>query len=991
MNSITSEDFKSNTHSSPLHDTSNTSTPSFYQQKTPGIINHPLPPGSTPIPLPHPPPPPPLSNGGSHLGNDLHPTRIPSIPAPSIIPTPLPPPNFNSIHDDRHGLNANTSFIQPMKQSPESGPPEFHLVSVAIGPNSILKINPLDTMHLFSDASFSFLIEGDNWQNNGIFSYVGLTKSDPFIKIMRNFTIKLFRTGEISQFLQIESMKRKKKFKHSSSNNSNRSDLGLGISPSSSITGKTDADDYSLKGDDSSTTRYDNKNEFDEEEDVAAMDGLIVTKIKANKEDKTASEPLIPPPSIPSEAFSLPKILPGLGTLYNSKGSRDEYYTIVEQAVLKILPNKKVCFMLFCRFFKYVYPFVPVIDENTLLVDLNTIFVEDFPQFSLEYFKELSITSDNDLNILGAFLLVMRLGYMSLIHNDELYNTFNPDENAMISDMRRTPADTYISVVNLCTSDYLTETRSSFKLVQTLILLHFYRSVDPNDCHGLGGCDSQILFGSIIRHAMSMGLNRDPTKYLSLSSISKRTSLIRTWRLLWNYIVNLDAVSAIQTGVSPNLKSLENCDVELPHYESKTGLLKDTALNIQNICQSYRNLCNKITNVIEKPKIIEILTETSHLERLFFKLFGKDFFKEYICKPLSGNPTKPNDMNSLEHEESYLKVIKFNEFIHLRTNLSSMYYMVAIHYENEYNESKTPSMSAGIELFKIYIRSVVQLVYIMSYVLDNSVELFGKNYDYILTASNERAMIKTHSFLTSFFVRLLHIKRTLTLKYQSLEQKGELQSDPSLELRLEATDSLFRLVLIEAELFVGNFRRLGKKYINSYKLYVMAYFVLKQCIENPDRFFDATTDSRFFHEGTNMIEFLTVSELQSLCKLCEEFRVAKLELSRRQKHLAQSLNSVNTESPVDETINNVNPWKKSFNDPSSGPPLPPNLAGQDLATQMERDSSSESAFDLNTRKRLHSVRDADFLGAGTESLSIGNDDLMKLFAVYGDLDNGSFM
>lgn len=934
-----------------------------------------MPSGSTPISFPPPPPPPSL---------EFHHAPKPSIHAPSMIPTPLPPPNFNSFHDDRNGLNSNTSFIQPMKQPSVSGPPEFHLVSVAIGPNSILKINPLDTIHLFSDASFSFLIEGDNWQNNGIFSYVGLTKSDPFIKIMRNYTIRLFRSGDISQFLKFESMNRKKKFKNSSSS-SNRSDLELGISPSSSITGRTDTDDFSLKGGDDMT----NNKDLDEE-DVEAVDGLIVTKIKAGKDDHETDEPIIVPP-LASDTFSLPKVLPGLGTLYNSKGTRDEYYNIVEQAVLKILPYKKVCFMLFCRFFKYVYPFVPVVDENTMMVDLNSVLVETFPQFSHESYKELSITTDNDLNILGSFLLVMRLAYLSLIHNDEIYNTFSEDEASMVAEMRRTPADTYISVVNMCSSDFRTEARSSFKLVQNLILLHFYRSVDPNDCHGLGGSDSQILFGSIIRHAMSMGLNRDPTKYLSLSSISKKTSLIRTWRLLWNYIVNLDAISAIQTGVSPNLKSLENCDVELPQYDSKTGLLNDTALNIQSICQSYRNLCNKITNVHEKPKIIEILSETSHLERLFFKLFGKDFFKEYICKPLSGNPSRPNDIDSLEHEESYLKVLKFNTFIHLRTNLSSMYYMVAIHYENEYNESKTPSMSAGIELFKIYIRSVVQLVYIMSYVLDNSVELFGKNYDYILTASNERAMIKTHSFLTSFFVRLLHIKRTLTIKYQMLEQKGELQSDPSLELRLEATDSLFRLVLIEAELFVGNFRRLGKKYINSYKLYVMAYFVLKQCIENPDLFFDSASAGRFFHEGTNMIEFLTVSELQSLCKLCEEFRVAKLELSRRHKNMTQTRNNASSESSLDTNLDNVNPWKKSFKESSTGRSMLPNLGGGDgVATQMESDMSSESAFELNTRKRSHRVRDTDFFGAGTESLSIGNDDLMKLFAVYGDLDNGSF-
>ena len=118
-----------------------------------------------------------------------------------------------------------------------------------------------------------------------------------------------------------------------------------------------------------------------------------------------------------------------------------------------------------------------------------------------------------------------------------------------------------------------------------------------------------------------------------------------------------------------------------------------------------------------------------------------------VCKPAK-EPTNGNGFEeaSKEHMEKVVKVFKYCLFIQLRTNLSGMYYKIAIHYENEYDKSKTPSMKAGIELFKIYIKSVVQLVYIMSYVLDNSVYLFGKNFDYMLTASNERYMIKTHSF-----------------------------------------------------------------------------------------------------------------------------------------------------------------------------------------------------------------------------------------------------
>ena len=137
-------------------------------------------------------------------------------------------------------------------------------------------------------------------------------------------------------------------------------------------------------------------------------------------------------------------------------------------------------------------------------------------------------------------------------------------------------------------------------------------------------------------------------------------------------------------------------------------------------------------------------------------------------------------------------------------------------------------MKAGIELFKIYIKSVVQLVYIMSYVLDNSVYLFGKNFDYMLTASNERYMIKTHSFLTSFSLDY-YIKKELSFK---------VFKEISYMSRLECINNLFDIVLEDVELFVGDFRRLSKTYINSYRLYIITFIVLRQSIDNSDAFFE---------------------------------------------------------------------------------------------------------------------------------------------------------
>ncbi|KAF6045076.1 hypothetical protein FOB60_004162 [Candida parapsilosis] len=304
--------------------------------------------------------------------------------------------------------------------------------------------------------------------------------------------------------------------------------------------------------------------------------------------------------------------------------------------------------------------------------------------------------------------------------------------------------------------------------------------------------------------------------------------------------------------------------------------------------------------------------------------------------------------------------MKYCMFIQLRTNLSGMYYMIAIHYENEYNESKTPSMNAGIELFKIYIKSVVQIVYIMTHVLDNSVELFGKNFDYILTAANERYMIRTHSFLTSFFIRLLHQKKDLSFK---------VFKEPSYIPRLEVIDTLFTMVLIEAELFVGNFRKMSRTYINSYRLYIMTYIIMRQCVENPDVFFEkAIHDQSFFHQGTNMIEFFTLAELHHLCRLCGEFRNATEEKKRlkREKLKAKGI-IVENDADVD-----------NFNFDS----LQSSGALDDFAIFNDGNGTTFMSFfdDDQVFDNLNNLPD-DILDPVAR-----NEDLIRLYNIYGDFD-----
>ena len=593
---------------------------------------------------------------------------------------------------------------------------------------------------------------------------------------------------------------------------------------------------------------FPNKTDVDDEEDILVITRINVAKENNMKKTKTSNDQILQP------------LLPGLKTLYLSHNSRKEYYKIVEQAVLKILPSKRSLLTAFSRFFKYIHPFVPIVNEGVFLLDVNQVF-DNFPDFeSGKRFESISIKNDKHLTIVAMLLLITRLGYLSLIHNDSENNQYNANDAEVVEEAKSVSFKIFTDVINLCLPDEHTSRRSSFRLVQALTLLHFYRQVAPNDCHGVGSADSQILFGTIIRHALSIGLNRDPLRYEDHETINKNEALIDTWRHLWYYLVVNDANFAIHRFSILDIYNSNIGDVKLPKLFGKTGKLPEVYKAMEQISNHYRNLMILMSNFKQKPKIIDILAESNKLEHIFFNFFGKDFFKDSICKPATDGSA-----DSKSHEESYLKVIKYITFIQLRTNLSSIYYVIALHYEKEYNEVQTGSMNAGIELFKIHFKSVVQLVYIMSYVFDNSVQLFGKNYDYILTAMNERFMIKTHSFLTAFFIRLIHQKQILTLRSY---EKSNME-------RLLAINRLFNMILVEAELFVGNFRKLSLRYVNSYKIYVLTYYVLKQCMENAEVFFTYAVSDTVMMDATNMLQFFTADEINYLCRLCEEFRVAK--------------------------------------------------------------------------------------------------------------------
>lgn len=856
-------------------------------------------------------------------------------------------------------------------------------VSVAIGAR-LLKIDSEDTLSLFDSTSNSLLVEGHFWQQQGPLSYVGLTKTDPFVNLIRNFTMDLFKTEQFSKYVS-----RKKKKRADSLNTS--------ISNGSLNYTDTSISDHQAEIPEEPVNAQSSAGEEDEEGNVYDEDALIVTKIKpdTSKEDEesqfgNASKPIMP--------------LPGIPSLHSLHSNKEVYFSFVEDSILLVLPRKTAISSAIYMYFRYVHPFIPILHEKTFLHEAQILFrhsTDDKP-----FYSKISIKSEHQQNLVGMLLLVIRLGYMTLIPNSDTEARYSRKEQELIKDVTRFKTDHYMGVVNLCIPEEKIKTKSTFKYVQCLSLLFFYRSVAPNDCLGLSGADSQLLFGSIVNHALSIGLNRDPTLFKSIKSISKKKHFIEMWRNLWSFINVTDAENAIYCGTPLKIPDLYISDVKAPSSEFSSSEENMYYQRIRDVHAGYRRIVEKIVSLKIKPKVVDILSETSYLESRFLEIFGENFFRDSLCK--SANDEDAPD--TATRDSGYLKVEKFVTFISMRVNLSCLYYIIVLHYEKKVDKDVETEMGAGIELFKIFIKSAVQVVYIMTYALDNSQELFGRYYDWILTARIERSMIKTHSFATCVFTRILNLKRTLAC--QELGKTENTITEPKVsEARMEVVDSLFGISITEAELFVGNFRALSKTHINSYRLYVMAYFALKQCMENPEHVIAGFTGQSqlFFYNGSNLLQFLSLPELKSMSELCEEFRLAKIDLLRRKRSHVNSAKSLSVTSGTSSSSNNTsytssNSRKTGQSGSTNSDETPMSITEPDPANSFnddDLDSMAEEFDALLANRAMYANEntvntygvlqprhmDAKFQKEVFDAQSmIGNDELFQLFEIYGDLD-----
>ncbi|CEP61696.1 Hap1p LALA0_S03e08790g [Lachancea lanzarotensis] len=283
-----------------------------------------------------------------------------------------------------------------------------------------------------------------------------------------------------------------------------------------------------------------------------------------------------------------------------------------EQAITeicKLLPPKRVVASMLDKFFKHIYPVIPILDERSFKHQTNQIIQVKDENITLQ------LTKPSDCCSLGILIIILRLTWLSLPQNACDVNLgshsgalFVPKvSTSTVAQSREeeflmrfeTPAEAIRLVRKyLIRLDELTSFSNSNVNLTTVQFAIFYKlylmcctekTVDTqlntftstsqdNEAH-------QMLLSSIVQMAFSCGLHRDPDNFpqlaaptsgkLNKEAVFNAERLKHTWRKTWYVIVSLDVHQSMSLGSPRLLRNLRDfSDTKLP-CSSKIDYVRD--------------------------------------------------------------------------------------------------------------------------------------------------------------------------------------------------------------------------------------------------------------------------------------------------------------------------------------------------------------------------------------------------------------------------------
>lgn len=337
------------------------------------------------------------------------------------------------------------------------------------------------------------------------------------------------------------------------------------------------------------------------------------------------------------------------------------------------LKDNKLTWLLIEKFFESeLYCNLPILDKEDFTEQISRIIP---PRDSKSGDNKLNITGKFQLAALGILLMVMRFSSLSVYNAGKpLPQPISPNDQYIVD---HPVTKDVVTLAKACLEELSVLKQSHLVIFQLSLLLQHYNFFAPEDCDCITASTITNM-GPLLHHAISSGLNRDPT--VSRPKYPKPNLLRRLWYLL-EY---MDYYQLMLVGYAPIINHSFH-DTQIPildHNDSALQYVINEAFHdrrkIHEVC---RPLLMLILNVREPPKIRDVLNQMKGLEEHVEKIPKYDELLRMPSDTVIHRYNKLRIHNGTADSCALLFMIYYNFFLHYndkRNSEKSLYYMLQL-------------------------------------------------------------------------------------------------------------------------------------------------------------------------------------------------------------------------------------------------------------------------------------------------------------------------
>lgn len=229
----------------------------------------------------------------------------------------------------------------------------------------------------------------------------------------------------------------------------------------------------------------------------------------------------------------------------------------LDALILQELPTHNIIMRLSLRFFKIVYPFIPLISEQVFFRDIDSIIGPS--NFSNERPHKLNIRGKYDYATIGLLFLVLRLGFLSLEDRDfQERPEFDGLEGLVISPI-------CVEIAKKCLDTYKLDRKTySVKVFQLMLMLKIYSNFGSLDDDSEDNFETETQFGALYSVAQSMGLHSDPDTLMHIMPDQNTDTHRVLWKKIWHTVLEMDSKFAVMLGKLPFCQDEDSYTTSLP-------------------------------------------------------------------------------------------------------------------------------------------------------------------------------------------------------------------------------------------------------------------------------------------------------------------------------------------------------------------------------------------------------------------------------------------